>query len=54
MEVWDQGHLLYAGTVDKVDPAHGVAWVLDDGIGERKMIHARQYHLRYYATDRPR
>lgn len=50
MEVWDQAHLLYAGVVDQVDPAHGVVWILEDGIGERKMIHAPQYHLRYCST----
>ena len=53
VEVWDQGHLLYAGMVDDMDPAHGVVWVHEDGLGERKMVHAQQYHLRYYATGRP-
>ena len=47
MEVWEEGNLLYAGAVDQVDSAHGVVWILEEGIGERKMIHAQQYHLRY-------
>ena len=51
MEVWDQDQLLYAGPVDQVDPAHGVVWILEDGIGERKMIHAQQYHLRHCSPD---
>ena len=53
MEVWNKNHLLYAGTVDEVDPAHGVVWIHEDGSGERKMIHAQQYHLRYHPTARP-
>ena len=51
MEVWDQDQLLYAGPVDQVDPAHGVVWILEDGSGERKMIHAQQYHLRHCSPD---
>lgn len=50
MEVWDEGTLLCAGSVDQVDSAHGVVWIREDGIGERKMVHAQQYDLRYYPT----
>ena len=53
MEVWNKGHLLYAGTVDEVDPADGVVWICEDGLGERKMIHAQQYRLRYCPAARP-
>ena len=54
VEIWDEDRLLYAGTVDQVDPAHDVVWVLEDGIGQRRMIHAQQHRLRYCSTGRTR
>lgn len=50
--VWDQDHLPYAGTVEDVDSAHGVVWILEDGIGERKMVHIQQYRLQCCSTGR--
>lgn len=50
VEVWDQDHLLYAGVVEDVDSAHGVVWILEDGIGERKMVHVEQYRLQRCST----
>lgn len=54
VEIWDEDRLLYAGTVDQVDPAHDVVWVLEDGIGQRRMTHAQQHRLRCCSTGRPR
>ena len=51
-EACNKNHLLYAGTVDEVDPSHGVVWIHEDGSGERKMIHAQRYRLRYRPTTR--
>lgn len=53
IEVWDQDHLRYAGTVSQAAPHLGVLWILEDTTGIPKLIPAQDYRLRHAPVTQP-
>ena len=51
IEAWEQQVLRYTGTVEVSAPELGVVWILESGIGFRKMLSVDQYRLCPGATE---
>lgn len=45
IEAWEQQVLRYTGTVETSAPELGVVWIIESGIGLRKMLSVHQYRL---------
>lgn len=46
VQAWRYDVLHYQGVVEETLLSLGVLWIREDGLGERKMIDLREYHLR--------
>lgn len=51
IEAWEQQVLRYTGTVEVSAPELGVVWIVESGIGFRKMLSVDQYRLCPRATE---
>lgn len=51
IEAWEQQALRYTGTVEVSAPELGVVWIIESGIGFRKMLCLDQYQLRSRTTE---
>lgn len=45
IEAWAQQALRYTGTVQLCAPELGVVWIVESGIGSRKMLSIDEYRL---------
>ncbi|MFI7581223.1 hypothetical protein [Kocuria kalidii] len=46
IQAWRYDVLHYRGVVEETLLSSGVLWIREDGLGDRKMIDLREYHLR--------
>lgn len=53
IQAWERGMLRCTGVVDMVAPELGVVWILESGIGARRMLSVDQYDVRLCAPDGP-
>ncbi|MFF0988848.1 hypothetical protein [Kocuria nitroreducens] len=46
VQAWRYDVLHYQGEVEDIMPGSGVLWIREHGLGVRKMIDLREYHVR--------
>ena len=46
IEAWEHRQPRFTGTVSEVVPQLGIAWVLEDGTGLRRLVSIRDHRLR--------